>query len=515
MPLVPIQLPPGLERNGTPYETPGKWWDMSLMRWQSGSTRPVGGWQRLTPVAIDSPARKFFTWRDNENATVVLVGTDNKLWVDYGGYIDITPTTLVPPFVPPLPSLAGGYGTGLYSTDLYSVPRAPSTAFSNEANTLWSMDNFGEDVFMVASSDGRLLRYVRQTPDQPPIIQAGAPIGNTAVVVTDERYVMVIGTTSNAGPDLGTFYPRRIAWCNQEDPSDWDYASLTNTAGFLDLNATSPLFRGVRVLGGTLVFSATDVFLVQYVGTPYVYNAQKVGEAEHLHPYTVATWDGKAMWWTSRGFQMFAGGYVQPAACPIFDDLSNDFDPTWGPIRAHSSHNGAYPEVWFFYPSIGHTECNRYAAYNYLENHWMWGALDRTAMVSAGATARPLMGGIDSHIYDHESGWTAAGLPILGGRFLETGALGVGDGSNLVEVRQAMLATSKAASDPTPVDITFFGRFTPDGAERTFGPYVPRANGYTDTRVNVREGRVRYTARVDAEFALGVLRLDVAPGGTR
>lgn len=505
MPLVPVQLPPGMERNGTPYETPGRWWDMSLMRWDSGSVRPIGGWQRLTATPLDSAARRLFTYRDNANGPVIFAFTDQKIWLDFGGYIDITPT-LVPPFVPPIPSIAGGYGTGTYGTGTYGTPRPPSAAYSNVARALWSMDNFGEDLFIVASSDGRLLHYVRSAPNTPPVVQTGAPTGNTGVICTQERHVMLLGTT-----DVGTFYPRRIAWCSQEDPSDWNYASLTNTAGFLDLDAKSPLLRGVHVLGGILIFSSTEVFFVQYQGLPFIYGAQVIGSVERLNPNTVAAWDGKAMWWTSRGFQMFSGGYVQPMPCPFFNDLRDDFDPTWGPLRAHSSHNGAFPEVWFFYPSVGNTECNRYVGYNYADNFWLWGELARTAMVASGATERPLMGGTDAHIYDHENGWTAAGVPLLGQRWMESGALGIGTGEQLVEVNQMMLATD----NPQCVDITFYGQLTPDGNERVFGPYVPRSNGYTDTRINAREARIRYTSRVDEEFAIGTLRLGIAAGGTR
>jgi hypothetical protein len=483
---------------------------MSLMRWTSNTLQPIGGWTRLTEAPLDSPVRKFFTWRDNTNQVGTLAGTDNKLYIDYAGsYQDITPVG----FLAPIPTTAGGYGTGPYGAGTYGTPRPVSSGTPvNPMRALWSFDNFGEDVFFTASSDGRLFRYIRATGNAPPVAQTGAPIGNTGVVTTEERHVMVLGTTSNAGPDIGTFYPRRIAWCSQENPSDWDFANLTNTAGFLDLDAArSPLLRGVRVLGGTLVFSATEVFLVRYQGLPYVYGAERVGTVERLHASTVATWNGQAMWWTSKGFQIFMGGYVQAVPCPIFADLIKDMDPIWGPARAHSAHNGAFPELWFFYPSRGQRECNRYAIYNYIDATWGWGRLARSAMAPAGPTSRPLMGGRDMHIYDHENGWTDAGTPILDRRYIESGALGVGGGEQLTEVRQAMLATDK----PGCVDMTFYGRMTPDGEERTFGPYVPRSNGYTDTRVNAREARVRYTGRIDDAYSVGLLRLEVSAGGTR
>jgi hypothetical protein len=122
------------------------------------------------------------------------------------------------------------------------------------------------------------------------------------------------------------------------------------------------------------------------------------------------------------------------------------------------------------------------------------------------------MGGTDSHIYQHEDGWTAAGLPILGDRWLETGALGIAAGDAVMDVRQALLATD---SRPQSVKLQFFGRYAPDGSERVFGPYTPRLNGYTDTRVNCREARIRYIGNIDELFEVGQLRLDVSPGGGR
>jgi hypothetical protein len=55
MALTPLQIPPGIERNNTPYDTPDRWWDMSQTRWAGGTVSPIGGWQRLTPSPLDSP----------------------------------------------------------------------------------------------------------------------------------------------------------------------------------------------------------------------------------------------------------------------------------------------------------------------------------------------------------------------------------------------------------------------------------------------------------------------------
>jgi hypothetical protein len=97
-------------------------------------------------------------------------------------------------------------------------------------------------------------------------------------------------------------------------------------------------------------------------------------------------------------------------------------------------------------------------------------------------------------------------------RWLETGALGIGGGERMVDVRQALLATHQRAQS---VLLQFFGQYAPDGRERIFGPYTPRIDGYTDTRVNCREARVRFVGNIDALFEIGQLRVDVRQGGGR
>src|SRR4051812_25846569 len=108
MPFMPIALPPGLERNGTPYDTPRSWWDMNLMRWVSGSARPVAGWVRKTGTPLDSPVRRFHSWQTNDASRRTLAGTDGKLYADFAGnWLDVTPVGIVPPKL----TLATGYGT--------------------------------------------------------------------------------------------------------------------------------------------------------------------------------------------------------------------------------------------------------------------------------------------------------------------------------------------------------------------------------------------------------------------
>lgn len=503
MPMVPVQLPPGLERENTPYDSTNRWWDMNLVRWQSGALVPVGGNERLTSTPLTGAVRKLHVYRTNGNARFVLVGTDSKLYTDYDSYVDITPASFVP-----LTSIGvnGGYGTFDYGEYDYGDARpAPSPIYSPFA--YWTFGNWGEDVICTANSDGRLFYYDSSSPTTVPTVISTAPTDIVATLVTDERHVMAIGLTES-----GTFYGRRVAWSSREDYTDWNFASTTNTAGFQDLATRTPLLKGVKVKEGVLIFSMTDIFLGTYVGAPFIYGFQRVADAEMLHPDSIATFDGKAVWLSRLGFYVYSGGFVQPLQCPILPDIMSDMDPSYGAFRVHASHNGVYPEIWFFYPSVGNSECNRYVIWNYVENWWAWGAMSRSAMAPAEVYKYPYAGAADGNMYQQEVGYTDAGASRVGQVWAETGALGLGDGSQFIEVKQVLPATGTGYNN---LSLTFYGRNTPEGSERTFGPYTPRSNGYTDTRVNARDVRIRYTATQDADFGIGKVRFDVTTGEGR
>lgn len=497
--IVPIQLPPGIERNNSAYDTPGRWWDMNLVRWQAGSVRPIGGWSRTTSTPLSGAVRKIFVYRDNSNARHVLVGTDNKLYADNGSYVDITPSGFTP-----LSAIGtnGGFGTFDYGEEAFGTARAaPSPVFSPYA--YWTFGTWGGDVILTANSDGRLFYYASATTTTAPTLISTAVTGVNGVVVTDERHVMAIGYSGSQ---------RAVAWSSREDYTDWDFSSSTNTAGFQELAARTPLQKGVKVKEGVLIFSASDVFLATYVGAPFVYGFQRISDVSLMHPDSIATFNGKAVWLSRNGFQLYNGGFVQPLDCPILNDILGDLDPTYGAFRIHASHHGLFPEVWWFYASTGKSEADRYVVWNYAESWWAWGSLSRSAMAPAEVFKNPYMGASDGSMYQHEDGWLDAGNSRVGSVWIETGALGLGDGEKFVEVRQMLPATGDGYSS---LDIRFYTRNAPEGAERAFGPYSVRPDGYVDTRVTGREARIRFEAATDTDWSLGKIRLDVAPGGGR
>ena len=44
MAYVKLEIPPGVVRAGTQYDSRGRWYDTQLVRWWHGALQPWGGW---------------------------------------------------------------------------------------------------------------------------------------------------------------------------------------------------------------------------------------------------------------------------------------------------------------------------------------------------------------------------------------------------------------------------------------------------------------------------------------
>jgi hypothetical protein len=324
---------------------------------------------------------------------------------------------------------------------------------------------------------------------------SNAPTNNLGLVTTEERFLFALGAGGN---------PRKVQWCDQEDNTSWSPLA-TNQAGDIELQTAGQIMQGIRTRGQTLIITDTDAHAARYIGPPFVFSFERVGTAcGAISRQAAVDVDQGVFWMGQRGFFTFAGNTVQEIQCQVHDYVFDDFNrEQQSQVWAWS--NTEYGEIWWFYPSSSSSEVDRYVAFDYIENHWTIGELSRTAGVSRGVFKRPFMIGTNKTVYEHEVGNDYQSATV----FAETGPVSLGDGSQTMNVLQ-LIPDEKTQGQ---VSVNFKTRFYPNAAETTHGPYTP-ANP-TDVRFSGRQFRMRVEGAVDADWRVGVMRVDAMPAGKR
>jgi hypothetical protein len=206
----------------------------------------------------------------------------------------------------------------------------------------------------------------------------------------------------------------------------------------------------------------------------------------------------------AHGFFRYQGGAVQEVPCDVSDFVFTGMNAAQA-SKVSCMVNSAFSEIWWVYPGEGSIENDRYVVYNYTENHWAIGAIDRTCGVDRGVFSSPIMLATNGAAYDHESGTNRRDNIA----YAESGPVQIGAGD------QVAVATMMIPDEGTQgeVSATFKTRFHPNDVEREFGPYA-MANP-TDVRFTGRQVAMRVQGVVNGDWRVGTMRLDVKAGGLR
>ena len=491
MTLIPLKLPEGVYRNGTEFEASNRWRDASLVRWIENTMRPIGGWQERD--TMDTAAiRGMLAWTDLSSDQRIASGSYNKLSVatSSGTVTDITPVSFTAGTEDAV--INTGYGGGFYGAGYYGTTRLAQGQYG-EATT-WSLDNFGEILVACSSTDGQLLEWTLNTAN-PAVAITNAPINNLGLVVTEERFIFALGAGNN---------PRLVQWCDREDRNLWTPAA-TNEAGDIELQTSGQIMQGIRTRGQTLILTDLDAHSATYIGGQFVYGFQRVGSSCGVTSRkAAAAVDEGVFWMGQRGFHVYSGGAVADLPCTVsdyvFTDINRDqISKVW------AVSNQQYNEIFWFYPSAASNEIDRYVAYNYSEQHWTIGQLARTSGVDRGVFSSPIWAAPSGKTYNHEFGLNYDGASV----FAESGPISLGNGDTVMRAIN-LLPDEKTQGDVTA---TFKTRFYPNDTETSHGPYS-MANP-TPVRFTGRQMRMRIDGARQADWRVGVMRLDASAGGKR
>ena len=493
MALIPLKIPPGVYRNGTEYQAAGRWYDSNLVRWFENTLRPIGGWSSRSATQLNGMCRGLLAWRVNDGSRYLAAGTHTKLYAMSQNSVikDITPVGFTTGRASAVS--ATGYGYNTYGNFTYGTAR-PDVGSILPATT-WSLDTWGEYLVACSDTDGKIYEWQLgfATPTVAAVI-TNAPTSCAAVLVTSERIMFALGAGGNA---------RKVAWCDQEDNTQWTAAS-TNQAGDFELATVGSLKAGKRVRGVNLLFTDVDVHIANYIGLPYVYSFEKAGSGcGVISAQSIAAIDTAAMWMSKSGFWQY-DGFVKPINCDVSDYIFSSINLNQA-SKVYAVHNSSFGEIIWFYPSSASNENDSYVTYNYREGHWAIGTMSRTAGTDRGVFSNPLMVGADSYIYDHETGFTYDSV----NPYATSGPIEIGNGDNIMHVK-SVIPDEQTLGE---VAISFAARMYPTSAESTYGPYS--ANAPTNVRFSGRSVKMKVTGNVLEDWRVGVMRLETAAAGKR
>lgn len=490
--LLPLDIPPGVYRNKTEYESAGRWYDANLVRWNNGALQPMQGWRTFSASTVSGLARGMIAWRDNDGVLWIAVGTHSNLYVydSSGARTDITPSGFTSGSSSASEDV--GYGKSTYGTAGYGVARPVTSTTGSLPATTWSLDTWGEYLVGCSSDDGDLYEWQLNTANDAAAI-SGAPSDCKGLIVTEERFLFALGAGGN---------PRLVQWCDQEDNTDWTPSS-TNQAGDYELQTHGSIVCARRVRGGTLILTDLDVHIARYQGPPYVYGFERVGAGCGIvGANAISALDVGAAWMGKSGFWLYDGS-VTPLPCDVAEYVFGRINNAQI-SKVAAMHNVAFSEVIWFYPSESE-ENDSYVAWNYREGSWTIGTLGRTIGTGQGVWPRPLAVDSSGNLYEHEIGYSYGGAAP----YVESGPIEIGNGDQVMHV-VGLVPDEKMLGN---VQLSFYARQYPNGAETEHGPYTITER--TDARFTARQARMRIEGVESTAWRFGRVRLDVLPGGKR
>jgi hypothetical protein len=371
-----------------------------------------------------------------------------------------------------------------------------------EAST-WQMDNFGEDWVGVSYGDRRIAWWSKSAGGDAVFLEdvdgaQNVPETAIGVVVTPERFLVALGTNG----DL-----REIAWADQESLIDW-VPTAENQAGDLRLAGPGQLMAGRRTRSETLLWTDSELWALRFIGGILVYSLQQVGSnCGTISRNAMTTIDSQAIWMGRQSFFVY-DGFTKALPSEVGDFVFGDINRTQA-SKVVCSSRAEFGEVWWYYPSSNSIENDRYVVFNYRENHWAVGALERTSDVDRSAFPFPVGADAQGRLYVHESGTSylsPTGQTLV--PFAESGPVEIGAGDVVQYVKRLIPDENTLGS----VLLSMLTGEFPTDAEITHGPFAAAQRVYT--RFGGRTVRLRVTGQ-GGDWRFGTPRMDIVAGGER
>jgi len=418
------------------------------------------------------------------------------------------------------PWSAGGWGS------------AADTSIPGAQLRLWSADNYGEDLFFCVRNgavfywDATTGTAVRGGALEDLSGANKAPTVARVVMTSDrDRHALAFGCDDEFS--IGTQDPLLIRFSAQEDITDWE-TRADNTAGSLRISSGSGIVTAVKTRQQVLVFTDVSLHAMQYIGAPFTFGLTELSVNITIAGPQAAVAVNDSVFWMGEGDFYLYDGRVQKIPCSVREYVFSRLDIAQAQ-KITAAHNSEHSEIWWFYQSVNGSENDSYVVYNYAQNIWYYGTLERTAWQQRGIFGFSIGAAPDGYLYYHESGVNDGSTNPSSAihAYIESSPVDMGEGDRYMFASQLIPDITFRSSTGTPsVTMTLKARNWPgDGylAKEEDNPVtrsatvpVEKFTRDIDIRLRGRSMSIRVESNErNTAWRLGTPRLNVRTDGTR
>jgi hypothetical protein len=352
---------------------------------------------------------------------------------------------------------------------------------------------------------------------------------NYFTVSDSSRFILAFGCNDYGQTAID---PMLIRWSGQNDPYNWT-PDPTNQAGFTRLSHGSEIVTAVQTRQEIVVFTDSSLYSLQYLGPPYVWSSQLLGDNISIVSSNAATIASGIVYWMGVDKFYAYDGRIQTLNCDLRRFIFQDINLQQSE-QIFCSTNEGFNEVWWFYCSSNSDTVNRYVVFNYVEKVWYYGSMARTAWLDSGLRDYPVAATYNNNLVNHEQGIndneteTTAAINA----YISSSEFDIGDGHNFGFVWRVLpdltfqdSVNAPSGTSPT-VTMELYG-LTNSGSGVTSDAGQPVVKGSTYYITEEFTGQIytRFRGRqmifkissnqIGTAWQLGAPRIDIRPDGRR
>jgi hypothetical protein len=425
-----------------------------------------------------------------------------------------------------------GWGTSTWNTETWGTARTTSSVTLDGRD--WSLDNFGE-LLIATVLDGSTYQWSPTTDGltgKASLVTNAPTTSKFSLVSTPDRHLVLFGTEKTIGTGSSQD-PLLLRFSSQEDINTYE-PRAENTAGSLRIQDGSTIVGADKARGQILVWTDTSLHGMQFIGPPFTFGLNQLGRNCGLLGQHAAVVVRDVAYWMGQNAFFAFDGTVKKLPCTVDDFVFESLDLTQTD-QIFAGVNTEFAEIIWFYVTNPNNDpqpqVNKCVVYNYLEQSWSIGTLNRTSWVDRGvfqfplateyftdttANATPtvigLSNGVSKH-YKQEFGTDADGAAMEA--YIQSGDFNIDEGGEqLMRIARFIPDFRDQSGD---LDITWSFKNYPYGnVISQTALTVATTDTKKDMRGRGRQANFKITSNESGgNFKMGTFTMDVYPDGGR